>query len=77
MSKQNTEQNLRDYMNDPRYSEYQNIIEEEFIKANKITASSCVSKTIQFINKLARKLNDDECYEYHEQMKKWFNKGGI
>ena len=77
MSKQNTEQNLRDYMNDPRYSEYQNIIEEEFIKANKITASNCVSKTIQFINKLARKLNDDECYEYHEQMKKWFNKGGI
>ena len=77
MSKQNTEQNLRDYMNDPRYSEYQNIIEEEFIKANKITASSCVSKTIQFINKLARKLNDEECYEYHEKMKKWFNKGGI
>ena len=77
MSKQNTEQNLRDYMNDPRYSEYQNIIEEEFIKANKITASSCVSKTIQFINKLARKLNDDECFEYHEQMKKWYNKGGI
>ena len=77
MSKQNTEQNLRDYMNDHRYSEYQNIIEEEFIKANKITASSCVSKTIQFINKLARKLNDEECYEYHEKMKKWFNKGGI
>ena len=77
MSKQNSEQNLRDYMNDPRYSEYQNIIEEEFIKANKITASSCVSKTIQFINKLAKKLNDEECYEYHKQMKKWFNKVGI
>jgi len=77
MSKQNTEQRLRDYMNDPRYSEYQNILDEEFEKANKKTPSDCVLETIVFINKLARKLNDDDCYEYHEQMKKWFNKGGI
>ena len=68
---------MKDYMNDPKYSEFQNIIDEEFIKAQKVNASDCVLKTIVFINKLAKKLNDEECYEYHEQMKKWFNKVGI
>ena len=77
MSKQNPEQRLRDYMNDPRYSEYQQIVDEAFIEAQKLTASDCVLKTIVFINELAKKLSDDECYEYHEQMKKWYNKGGI
>ena len=77
MSKQNPEQRLRDYMNDPRYSEYQQIVDEAFIEAQKLTASDCVLKTIVFINKLAKKLSDDECYEYAQQMKKWYNKGGI
>ena len=77
MSKQNPEQRLRDYMNNPEFSEFQNIIDEEFQKANKRTPSDCVLETIVFINKLARKLDDDDCYEYHEQMKKWFNKVGI
>tara|TARA_R110002020_G_scaffold429292_1_gene638811 strand:- start:139 stop:372 length:234 start_codon:yes stop_codon:yes gene_type:complete len=77
MSKQNSEQRLRDYMNNAEFSEFQNIVDEEFEKANKCTPSDCVLETIVLINKLARKLNDDECYEYHEQMKKWFNKAGI
>ena len=77
MSKQNPEQRLKDYMNNPEYSEFQAIVDKEFVKANKHTPSDCVLRTIVFINKLARKLDDDECYEYHEQMKKWFNKGGI
>ena len=75
--KKKVEQRLKDYMNDPRYSEYQQIVDEAFIETQKLTASDCVLKTIVFINKLARKLNDDECFEYHEQMKKWFNKVGI
>ena len=77
MSKQNSEKRLKDYMNNPEFAEFQNIIDEEFEKANKRTPSDCVLETIVFINKLARKLDDDDCYEYHEQMKKWFNKGGI
>ena len=77
MSKQNPEQRLKDYMNNPEYSEFQAIVDKEFVKANKHTTSDCVLRTIVFINKLARKLDDDECYEYHEQMKKWFNKVGI
>ena len=76
-SKKNPEQRLRDYMNDPDYAEFQAIVDDAFIETQKLTASDCVLKTIVFINKLARKLNDDECYEYHEQMKKWFNKVGI
>ena len=77
MAKQNSEQRLKDYMIDPRYSEYQQIVDEAFIETQKLTASDCVLKTIVFINKLAKKLSDDECYEYSEQMKKWYNKGGI
>ena len=76
-SKKNPEQRLRDYMNDPDYAEFQAIVDDAFIETQKLTASDCVLKTIVFINKLARKLNDDECYEYSEQMKKWYNKGGI
>ena len=76
-SKKNPEQRLKDYMNDPRYSEYQQIVDEAFIETQKLTASDCVLKTIVFINKLSKKLSDDECYEYTQQMKKWYNKGGI
>ena len=77
MSKQNSGQRLKDYMNDPRYSEYQQIVDEAFIESQKLTASDCVLKTIVFINELAKKLNDDECYKYTQQMKKWYNKVGI
>ena len=68
---------MKDYMNDPKYSEFQNIIDEGFIKAHKLSASDCVLKTIVFIQDLARKLNDEECHKFHEQMKKWYNKVGI
>ena len=68
---------MKDYMNDPKYSEFQNIIDEEFIKAQKVNASDCVLKTIVFINKLAKQLNDDDCFEYTERIKKWINRGGI
>ena len=67
----------KDYLNNEEYSEVQNVLDEEFIKAQKVNAGDCVSKTIQFINKLTKKLNDEECYKYHKQMKKWFNKVGI
>ena len=77
MSKQNSEKRLKDYMNNPEFAEFQNVVDEVFKELNKKTPSDCVLETIVFINKLARKLNDDDCYEYHEQMKKWFNKGGI
>ena len=77
MSKQNPENKLRDYMNNPEFAEFQNILDEEFKKASKKTPSDCVLETIVFINTMARKLDDDDCYEYHQQMKKWFNKGGI
>ena len=77
MSKQNSGQRLKDYMNDPRHSEYQKIVDEAFIEQQRLTASDCVLKTIVFINELAKKLNDDECYKYTQQMKKWYNKVGI
>ena len=76
-SKKNPEQRLRDYMNDPDYAEFQAIVDDAFIETQKLTASDCVLKTIVFINKLSKKLSDDECYEYAQQMKKWYNKGGI
>ena len=66
-----------DYMNDPEYSEFQNIVDEEFIKANKLNANDCVLKTILFVRKLAKKLNDEENHEFTERMKKWYNKVGI
>ena len=68
---------MKDYANDPKYSEYQNIIDEEFIKAQKLNANDCTQKAIIFIQELARKLNDEECHKFHEQMKKWYNKVGI
>ena len=76
-SKKNPEQRLRDYMNDPDYAEFQAIVDDAFIETQKLTASDCVLKTIVFINKLSKKLSDDECYEYAQQMKKWYNKVGI
>ena len=77
MSKQNPENKLRDYMNNPEFAEFQNVVDKAFKELNKKTPSDCVLETIVFINKLARKLNDDDCYEYTQQMKKWYNKGGI
>ena len=77
--KKNVEQRLRDYnyMNDPEYSEYQQIVDEAFIEQQKLTASDCVLKTIVFINKISKKLNGEESHEFKERMKKWFNKVGI
>ena len=75
--KKKVEERLRNYMNDPEFSEYQQIVDEAFIESQKLTASDCVLKTIVFINELAKKLNDDECYKYTQQMKKWYNKVGI
>ena len=68
---------MKDYMNDPKYSEYQNIVDEAYIEAHKLNASDCTFKTIQFIQDLARKLNDEENHKFHERMKKWYNKVGI
>ena len=68
---------MKDYMNDPKYSEFQNIITEAYKEAHKLNASDCTFKTIQFIQQLAKKLNDDECNKFHKRMKKWYNKVGI
>ena len=76
-SKKNPEQRLKDYMNDPRYSEYQQIVDDAFIETQKLTASDCVLKTIVFINKLSKKLSDEENQKFKERMKKWYNKVGI
>ena len=75
--KKKAEQRLKDYMNDPRYSEYQQIVDEAFIEQQKLTASDCVLKTIVFINEISKKLNDEESHEFTERMKKWYNKVGI
>ena len=77
--KKNVEQRLRDYnyMNDPEFSEFQQIVDEEFIKANKLNVEDYVAKAISFLKKISRKLNEEECYEFNERMKKWYNKGGI
>ena len=77
--KKSPEQKLRDYnyMNDPEYSEYQQIVDEAFIEQQKLTASDCVLKTIVFINEISKKLNDEESHEFIERMKKWYNKVGI
>ena len=65
------------YLNNEEYSEFQNIIDDEFIKANKINVDKCVIKTIKLINELSRKLNDDESYEFKKRMIKWYTRGGI
>ena len=77
--KKSPEQKLRDYdyMNDPEFSEYQQIVDEAFIEAQKINAGDCVAKTIKLINKLTKKLNEEETHEFTERMKKWFNKVGV
>ena len=75
--KKKAEQRLKDYMNDPDYAEFQAIVDDAFIESQKLTASDCVLKTIVFINKLAKKLSDDENHKFTEQMKKWYNKVGI
>ena len=74
MSKQNTEQRLRDYMNDPRYSEYQSILDSEFEKAQKLDVDKAFDETLKVIREFARQLDDDDCYKYTQKMKKWFNK---
>ena len=68
---------MEDYLNNEEYSEFQNIIDDEFIKANKIIVDKCVIKTIKLINELSRKLNDDESYEFKKIMIKWYTRGGI
>ena len=77
MSKQNSEKRLRDYMNNPEFAEFQSILDSEFEKAQRLDVDKAFDETLKVIRKLARQLNDDDCYEYHEQMKKWFNKVGI
>jgi|TARA_B110000438_G_C15551714_1_gene537222 hypothetical protein len=68
---------MKDYMNDPKYSEYQVILEDQFQQAEKLNVDDCMMKTLELIRELAKQLNDDDCYKYTERMKKWFNKGGI
>ena len=67
----------RDYLNDGEYSEFQVILDGEFEKAQKLDVDKAFDETLKVIRRLARQLNDDDCYKYHEQMKKWFNKVGI
>ena len=67
----------KDYFNDGKFSEFQVILDGEFEKSQKLDVDKAFDETLKVIRKLARQLNDDDCYEYHEQMKKWFNKVGI
>ena len=67
----------KDYLNNVEYSEFQVILDEEFEKAQKLDVDKAFDETLKVIRKLARQLSDDDCYKYHEQMKKWFNKAGI
>ena len=64
----------RDYLNNEEYSEFQVILDEEFEKAQKLDVDKAFDETLKVIRKLARQLNDDDCYNYTEKMKKWFNK---
>tara|TARA_Y100001963_G_C6636960_1_gene379024 strand:+ start:478 stop:684 length:207 start_codon:yes stop_codon:yes gene_type:complete len=68
---------MKDYMNNPKYSEFQVILDEEFEKANRKSVDDCFEETLDLIRGLARTLNDDDCYKYTEKLKKWLNKGGI
>ena len=68
---------MKDYMNNEEYSEMIKIVDEEFIKAQKLDVSDCVDKTLELIRKLAKNLSENDCYDYHERMRKWFNKVGI
>ena len=65
---------MNDYLNDAEYSEFQVILDEEFEKAQKLDVDKAFDETLKVIRKLARQLNDDDCYNYTEKMKKWFNK---
>ena len=67
----------KDYFNDGEFSEFQIILDDEFEKAQKLDANECVLKTIKLINELAKQLNDDDCFEYTERLRKWLNRGGI
>ena len=67
----------KDYFNDGKFSEFQVILDGEFEKSQKLDVDKAFDETLKVIRKLARQLNDDDCYKYHEQMKKWFNKVGI
>ena len=64
----------KDYLNNVEYSEFQVILDEEFEKAQKLDVDKAFDETLKVIRKLARQLNDDDCYNYTEKMKKWFNK---
>tara|TARA_R100000808_G_scaffold6763_1_gene19857 strand:+ start:1717 stop:1926 length:210 start_codon:yes stop_codon:yes gene_type:complete len=65
---------MKDYLNDGEYSEFQVILDKEFEKAQKLDVDKAFDETLKVIRKLARQLNDDDCYNYTEKMKKWFNK---
>ena len=65
---------MNDYLNDGEYSEFQVILDDEFEKAQKLDVDKAFDETLKVIRKLARQLNDDDCYNYTEKMKKWFNK---
>ena len=67
---------MKDYMNDPNYSEFQVILDDEFAKSQS-SIEECFKVTLKVIRKCARNLNDDDCYKYTEKLKKWYNKGGI
>ena len=64
----------KDYLNNVEYSEFQVILDEEFEKAQKLDVDKAFDETLKVIRKFARQLNDDDCYNYTEKMKKWFNK---
>tara|TARA_R100000781_G_C3973439_1_gene90979 strand:- start:229 stop:438 length:210 start_codon:yes stop_codon:yes gene_type:complete len=65
---------MNDYLNDGEYSEFQVILDDEFEKAQKLDVDKAFDETLKVIRKFARQLNDDDCYNYTEKMKKWFNK---
>ena len=65
---------MNDYLNSEEYSEFQVILDDEFEKAQKLDVDKAFDETLKVIRKLARQLNDDDCYNYTEKMKKWFNK---
>ena len=68
---------MKDYMNSEEFSEFQIILDEEFEKAQKLDVSDCVDKTLKVIRKLAKNLSENDCYDYHDRMRKWFNRTGI
>jgi hypothetical protein len=67
---------MKDYMNDPNYSEFQIILDEEFAKSQS-SIEECFEVTLKVIRKCSRSLNDDDCFKYTEKLRKWFGKVGV